>query len=168
MQAAIRFLYALAVAIFLVLVIAFGILTFYPSPEAPRYPDAIATPASKLDVPSGPSTEVQQQYQRDYETYQGKRADHHRNVLLIATLLAAVAIVGGIVAAGALDVLRVGLMLGGLFTVLWALIYAGGEAGTGVLFVAALVVLGILVTLSQSRARNWLGRRSASAMATTS
>jgi hypothetical protein len=155
MQSAVRFLYAIAVATFLVLAIAFGILTFYPSPEPPQYPEAIASPVSK---PAPPSADEQQAYQRQYAAYEDDRAAHHRNVLLIATLLAAVAIVAGIAAAGALDVLRVGLMLGGLFTVVWALIYAGGEASTGVLFVAALLVLGILVALSQTRARAWLGR----------
>jgi hypothetical protein len=161
MQSAVRFLYAIAVATFLVLAIAFGILTFYPSPEAPQYPAALVVPASKSGAPvpaEATPTAAQQAYEQQYQAYQSDRADHHRNVLLIATLLAAVAIVAGIAAAGALDVLRVGLMLGGLFTVLWALVYAGGEASTGVLFVAALLVLGILVALSQARARAWLGR----------
>jgi hypothetical protein len=155
MPAVIRFLYALTVAVFFVLAVSFGILTFYPSPEPPQYPEAVASPTSK---PSPPTAEEQQTYQTQYQAYEHDREQHHRNVLLIATVLAALAIVGGIAAAGALDVLRVGFMLGGLFTVLWALIYAGGEAGTGVLFIAALLVLGILVALSQSRARVWLGR----------
>ena len=154
MQSTVRFLYALAVAIFLVLTVAFGTLTFYPGPDAPRYPE----PSFPTAAVEKPDAEAKLDYQAQYEAYDAKRADHRRNVLLIATVLAALAIVAGIAAGRALDVLRVGLMLGGLFTVMWALIYAGGEAETGVLFITALLVLLVLVALSQARARAWLGR----------
>jgi hypothetical protein len=154
-SSAVRFLYALAVAIFFLLAVVFGVLTFYPSPESPRYPESKPVAGG---VYQPPTPAQQGEFDREYEAYEDDRDAHHRNVLLIATVLAALAIIGGVAAARALDVLRVGLMLGGLFTVIWALAYAGGAADTGVLFIAALLVLFALVALSQERVRTWLAR----------
>lgn len=155
MSTAVRFLYAVAVAIFFVLAVVFGILTFYPSPDSPQFVESKPITGG---VYQPPTPAEQAEFDREYNAYEDDRGAHHRNVLLIATVLAALAIIGGVAAAQALDVLRVGLMLGGLFTVLWALAYAGGEAETGVLFVAALLVLFALVALSQERIRTWLAR----------
>jgi len=165
-HAAVRLLYAVAVALFLVLTVAFGTLTFYPSQDAPSYPiePAIARPVG----PGSPATvtpdeaarqqEAQREYDRLYREYEDDRAIHSRNVLLVATAVAAAVIIAGVAATAALDVLRVGVMLGGLLTVLWALIYGAADADTGTLFVAALVVLVLLGAVSQPRVRDWIAR----------
>lgn len=65
------------------------------------------------------------------------------------TVAGALLIVAGLTAAAVLDVLRIGLMFGGLLTVLWGLAYgAAGSAGSGTMFVAALAVLAVLAVLA--------------------
>lgn len=74
------------------------------------------------------------------------------------TVISTVALLVGIAATAALDVLRAGVMLGALFSVLWALIYGSNAAGRGAIFVAALVVLAVLTAVSTDRVRGWLTR----------
>ena len=88
------------------------------------------------------------QFDEDNKQFQKDEKVHHRNVLLVVTGLAAAALVVGVVAAGALDVLRAGAMLGALFSVIWALMYDANAAGKGAIFVAALVVLILLSAVS--------------------
>ena len=70
------------------------------------------------------------------------------------TVAGALLIVAGLTAAAVLDVLRIGLMFGGLLTVLWGLAYGvAGSAGSGTMFVAALAVLAVLAALSHPALR---------------
>lgn len=98
------------------------------------------------------------QFDEDNKQFQKDEKVHHRNVLLVVTGLAAAALVVGVVAAGALDVLRAGAMLGALFSVIWALMYDANAAGKGAIFVAALVVFVLLSAVSTDRVRAWLSR----------
>jgi hypothetical protein len=158
MQTAVRFLYATAIALFLALTIGFGTLTFYPGPDRPDYPMA-AEPRMKPDgTPTPQETEAMRQYEEDSRRFQDEERVHHRNVLLVVTGLAALALLVGVVASSALDVLRVGFMLGALFSVFWALTYGASAAGQGAIFVAALLVLVLLAALSVDKVRAWLAR----------
>lgn len=163
MAGAIRALYAIAVAVFLVLTVGFGIVTFYPGPERLEAPDALKFPggvaapvASPGVAPTPPAAQVeaQRQYDEQLKQYDKDNERYHEVVLLLTTLLGAAALVLGVLLRGALDVLRVGLMLGGLFTVLWGLIAAAGDVGSGVVFVAALLALALLAALSHPRLRS--------------
>lgn len=160
MRTAIRFLYATAIALFLSLAIGFGTLTFYPGPDRPEYPLAAEprmAPAPNA-TPDPKQVEAMRQFDEDNKQFQKDEKVHHRNVLLAVTGLAAAALVVGVVAAGALDVLRAGVMLGALFSVIWALMYGANAAGKGAIFVAALVVLVLLSAVSTDRVRGWLSR----------
>ena len=160
MRTAIRFLYATAIALFLSLAIGFGTLTFYPGPERPDYPIAIErkAPPAPNAMPDPQEPEALRKFDEDNRQFEQDQKVHHRNVLLLVTGLSAAALVVGVVASGALDVLRAGVMLGALFSVLWALMYGANSAGKGAIFVAALVVLVLLAALSTDRVRAWLGQ----------
>ena len=160
MRPAVRFLYAVAIALFLALAIGFGTLTFYPGPARPEYPTEakFARAPEPAATPDPQQIEAQRKYDEDYRAFQEDEEVHHRNVLLVVTGIAAVALLAGIAATAALDVLRAGVMLGALFSVLWSLIYGVNAAGKGAIFVAALVVLVLLGAVSTERVRGWLGR----------
>lgn len=168
MRTAVRFLYAVAIALFLALSVGFGTLTFYPGPERPEYPmeaqpKMVAPPTSATPDPAQVEAqrkmdEANARYNEENKRFQADEKVHHRNVLLVVTGIAAVALLGGIAATAALDVLRAGVMLGALFSVIWGLIYGANAAGRGAIFVAALVVLVLLGAVSTERVRGWLGR----------
>ena len=171
MPTAIRIIYSVAVGVFVVLTVAFGTLTFAPGPERPEFPaelrfaeprplpeerpltPAQARPPADEDAAA---TAARQAYDDDIEQYREDRRTHRRRVLAAAAVLGGVLVVAGIAVAGAIDVMRIGLMLGGLFTVLWAFAYAGGDAGSGTMFVAALAVLTVLAGLSHPALRGRL------------
>jgi hypothetical protein len=73
-------------------------------------------------------------------------SDHARNVLLIAFACGLVFSVAGLLLPRRLDVFRLGLLAGGLFTLLFALIYpAATGIGKGWIFGAVAVALVVLV-----------------------
>ena len=175
MATAIRVLYAIAVGVFVMLVVVFGTLTFFPDPDEPEYPridpprivpaaTAVATPATgeKIEpTPTAEELEFQQamaDYNEAYEQWSDDRDAHRRRVLAGITLGGATFIVAGIAVARALDVLRVGLMLGGVLSVLWGLAYSADAAGSGAAFIAALAVLAALLALGHGPTRHRLRR----------
>lgn len=160
MRSFVRFLYAVAIALFLALTVGFGTLTFYPGPDRPEYPATVEmkfAPAPNA-TPTPEYVEAMRRYEAADQQFQADEEVHHRNVLLAVTGIAALALLAGIAATAALDVLRAGVMLGALFSVLWGLTYGAGAAGRGVIFVAALLVLLLLGAASLEQVRGWLGR----------
>lgn len=152
MQDAARWLYALAVGLFVVMTVGFGVVTFFPDPKAPQ--QFIPKPAVPASAPGAapapalpPPADEQEAFQRTYEQYQQDRSEHRRVALAIITIIAVGFVVGGVLATRALDVLGIGLMLGGLFTMLWGLVYAAADAGSGTMFGAALVALLVMIGL---------------------
>ena len=109
---------------------------------------------SQTDEELAAAEEARKAYDDAYEAYRQERADHVRRVLVAVMVIAAALLVAGVTAGAAVDVLRIGLMLGGLFTALWGLAYAAGDAGSGTMFVVALVVLLVLGSLSHPALRN--------------
>ena len=171
MQAFARVIYALSIGLLVAMTAGFGLVTFYPEPDPPEYPvsqripPVTAAPAVPV-LGATPSPEeierlkvdreAQIAYEEAWEQHRAEIRDHHRTALAIATLLGLSALIAGAIAAGTPDVLRAGIMLGGLFTIVWGLIYAAGEAGSGTMFVAALLALIALGSIVLSPVRNRL------------
>ena len=175
MTTLIKLFYAGAIAALLVLLVAFGIRTFYVAPEEPQFPQtppnlfrqpaALATPSPDgqpaptptLTPEQGQYEQDQEQYRRDYEAYEDERADYRRNVFLISSLFGVLAIAAGLYLNEKVDAIRLGLVAGGLGTILYAVVQAGGDlddAGSAVVFAVAL--LGFALILGAGY--RWLGR----------
>jgi lipopolysaccharide export LptBFGC system permease protein LptF len=108
--------------------------------------------------------EAQRRYQEEYRLYEEKRADYHRNVFLIAMVIGFVAVGVGIALSSQLDAIRLGLVAGGLGTMLYAVIQSGGdldEAGSALIFIVAAIGLVIIVASGY----RWLARQDADAPA---
>lgn len=166
MNTTIRVVYAVAIGIFVTLTVGFGTVTFFGGPEAPDFPREARSPlpvkpaegapqanATPTPVEIRESEQARVDYDDAYEQYRDDRAVHRRRVLAGVVVLGGTLLVVGVAVAGLVDVLRVGLMLGGLLTVIWGLIYAASDAGSGTLFVAALGVLVVLAAFSQPGVR---------------
>src|SRR3970040_636419 len=76
MPTAFKVAYSLAVAILLVLFVVLGTRTFYDEPEQPEQPAGYSPGA--------------------YEAYEEERADYHRNVFIMASVLGVVAAAAGL------------------------------------------------------------------------
>ena len=171
MANAIRAIYALAIGIFVVMTVAFGVVSFYEQPERPQF-SRLTTVARPLTQPGVELSEAEKtqlaewqaaqeaaqeaarvEYDAANEIYEDEMAIYSRNALALVTLIGLVFIIAGITVAGALDTLRIGLMVGGLASLLWGLGYAASDAGSVTMFIAALLALLVLGAFSHPTLR---------------
>ncbi len=169
MPTAIRVIYALAIGVFVALTVGFGGVTFFPGPESPDFdtgPRPVATVDDKgvRTLPTEAELEAQrerdEEYRVAYDEWRDERDAHHRRMLAGVVVAGGLLILAGVAATALVDVLRIGFMLGGLFTVLWGLAAFSDGVGSGARFVAALLTLAVLASLAQpgirKRVRNAL------------
>jgi hypothetical protein len=156
MTTLIKLFYAGAIAALFVLLVAFGIRTFYAGPQQPeppifqpfpRFPSPPAPPGTEPAPQPTPTAEErgyqeeQRRFQEEFQRYEDERAEYRRNVFLIAALAGIVAVAGGIALPRRTDAIRLGLVAGGLGTILYSVIQAGGDlddAGSTLVFFLAL------------------------------
>lgn len=162
MPTAIRVIYALAIGVFVALTVGFGAVTFFPGPESPtidRSPrpvpvrDSEGMPIPLTEAEQQAQQELDEQYRIEYDEWRDDRDVHHRRMLAGVVVAGGLLIVAGVAATGLVDVLRIGFMLGGLFTVLWGLAAFSDGVGSGARFIAALVTLAVLASLAQPGVR---------------
>ena len=126
MQTAFKLAYSLTVAILLVLFVILGTRTFYDEPDFP-------TDGSELT----------------WERNEDERADYHRNVFMLASVLGVAAVAGGLAIFRRVEALPLGLVLGGLGVVIFGWAQAAedfGEIGMAPLF--AVVAVGLAIVLA--------------------
>ena len=173
MQTLFKLGYSLTVGILLVLFVILGTRTFYDEPEEPRYPSGM--PPSTKDLycdftdqcylngrPLTPQEEQQlltaderefikgqrEQY-RQQRQYEDERADYHRNVFIIASVLGVAAVAGGLAIFRRVEAMPLGLVLGGLGVVIFGWAQAAedfDEIGMAPLF--AVVAVGLAIVLA--------------------
>lgn len=146
-----KLFYASAIATLLVLIVAFGIRTFYEPPQAPEYPAQgfRPFPAPGEPIPAPPDEAQQAKYNEEYKRYEEQRSEYKRTVFVVAALLGIGAIAGAVgVLSPRLDAIRLGLVLGGLLTILYAVIQAGDDLADNpvVIFIVAALGLGLVMT----------------------
>lgn len=105
--------------IILALFMGVGVSVFYDAPELPEFPNRI-----EYD----PNGEVKEQdreanaeYEREYNEFQQKQSEYSRNVSVAVTVFAVISLAIGVGLSHKLDVLADGLLLGGVFTLLYAI-----------------------------------------------
>src|SRR3972149_3754671 len=124
MATAFKMAYSLVVAILLVLFVILGTRTFYDEPESPDFGSR-------------------------YVQYEDERADYHRNVFIIASVLGVAAVAAGLYLFRRVEAMPLGLVLGGLGVVIFGWVQAAedfGEIGMAPLF--AVVAVGLAIVLA--------------------
>jgi len=138
-----RAVYAVAIGVLLVMLVIFGVEAFYPAPPRPtplRFPAGLVLEPATDDpeqscvvlypgLDDGASDEWQQawdeqqrEWSRLYEEYRQQLALHHRNMFLVVLPLGALLAVGGTFVRRRLDTLGAGLILGGMGTMIYAIV----------------------------------------------
>ncbi len=135
-----RVIYVLAIAIGLVLLVVAGVEAFYPDPQHPGYP------TYPEPMPAYNSTEYEeweQELMEIQEEYRQEVAVHDKNVFLIVLPLGVVFAVGGTFLQRRLDIFGAGLILGGIGTMIFAVVPYELEAILR--FIGIAVALAVLV-----------------------
>jgi len=140
----IRYIYSFFLGVLLAVFIGVGIAAFYKAPERPEYP--IMTAPIR---PDGTQSAVDIKNQREYELksrdYQRQSEDYNKNVSIIAIVLAVALVVISLLFLEKILVLSDGILLGGIFALIYAI--ARGFGNTDEMFRFFVVSIGLLVAL---------------------
>ena len=143
----IKFLYTLFIGLLLATVIGVGISAFYEAPKAPEYPMHETIVTKEPAEPTPAELEKQRQFERESKIYQQQEADYNRNVSVIAVSLALVILVVSLVVLKNLNMIADGLLLGGVFTLLYGIVRSFGTGEQKFMFIVSLVGLVVALTL---------------------
>lgn len=144
-----KLVYAFFLGILLAIFIGVGIETFYPSPVYPEYPVELNTYGKEM-------TDAQQQEQQAYDAatreYQDKLGPYSRNVSIIALVSSVVLLaVSLFMEKRLIKVVADGVMLGGLFMLLYSLIRGFEAQDSKYVFVVATVGVVVAIYLGYHR-----------------
>lgn len=143
-----KLIYTFFLGVLLALFVGFGINTFYAPPPAPEYPVEYNTYGKE-------PTQEQLVKQREFEA---KMAQHDkamrpysRNVSMIALVAAVILLAVSIVFESRMKVISDGVMLGGLFVLLYSIGRGFASADSKYGFIETTVVLIIVLYLGYDR-----------------
>ncbi len=135
----IRIIYTFFVALFLAIFIGMGVSVFYPAPEQPT---CMVTPAK--EPPSEQETQACEASQRDFSD---QSHQYSQNVSIIVLACAVVILVISLVFAGKLGIIADGLLLGGIFTLLYGVGRGLTTDNNSFRFLVATIGLGVTLVL---------------------
>ena len=152
-----RVIYVMGIAALIIALVIVGVEAFYPAPSYPEYPEwpRIQPPYDSPEYEEW-LQEWQEEWNRVDEAYQQEAAVYHRNIFFLVLPLGAVFAIGGTLIRRRLDIFGAGLILGGMATMISAVVpydldsklrFAGIAAA-----LAVLVFVGYKVFLSLRRA----------------
>jgi len=144
-------IYTLFLALLISLFFGLGVSAFYPAPQSPEYPAVLSTPAVMKDVTltqtgqSQAQIDAQAKYDQELKDYTTKSNSYNRNVSVITLGLAVLALVLSLSFLNSTYVISNGLLLGGVFTLVYSIVRGFMTADTKYRFI--IVTVGLLITL---------------------
>lgn len=138
-----KFVYSFFLGLLLVIFVGMGVATFYPAPKSPEYPQVLQTSGGKEY--NAQQRVADATYQKQSKAYALKSNDYNRNVSMIVLACAVVLVAIGLTMHSRTPVLDDGLLLGGVFTLLYSIgrSFAGGDPK----YSFAVVTVGLAVTI---------------------
>lgn len=135
--------YTFFLGLILALFIGLGVSTFYPGPKMPEFPNDYSYPAEKGPTPE--QIKTQKEYDTAFKQYEKDNKLYSRNVSMIVLVSA----IGLLVISFAFEkrnqVIANGMLLGGVFAVLYSIMRGFVSEDTKYTFVA--VTVGLVVAL---------------------
>lgn len=139
--------YTFFLGLILALFIGLGISTFYSGPKMPEYPTAIYNEKE----PSDEQIKAQRDLDAQFKQYEKDNKVYSRNVSMIALVSAIALLVIGFAFEKRNQVIANGLLLGGVFTVLYSIMRGFVSEDTKYTFVTVTVGLAIALYLGYRR-----------------
>lgn len=138
-----QLVYTFFLGLLLALFVGVGVNTFYPGPEPPEYPTELNTLGKE---PSEQELAKQQEFDKASRQHEEDMKPYNRNVSII-TLTAAVLLlaVSMLLEKRSISVIPDGVMLGGLFTLLYSV--GRGFAAQDSKYTFVVVTVGLIVVL---------------------
>lgn len=139
-----KIMYTLFLGILLAIFVGVGIDTFYPAPKAPESPLSYEV---KYDRPlTEEERQAEAAFQNEQKSFMEKLSVYNRNVSIIALVFAVAFLVIGLSLAHRIDVISDGLLLSGVFTLLYSI--GRGFAAEDTAYRFMVVSVGVVVALA--------------------
>lgn len=155
-----RNIYIVALALFYALFVGFGIAAFYAAPQAPREVEqpkvfqAGPPPAEYYQTEEYREyRERERQFQADVQSFQDAMVPYNRNLFYIAAVAGVLIMIVAVFLPQAAGAIRPGLMLGGLFAVVYGTMRYFGDMNEVGRFVVVTIGLVVLLYLGYTRLR---------------
>lgn len=147
---ALEIIYTFFIGILVTVFVGVGIDTFYKAPEPPETPTALKLYRQPVEVGTETtmSAELEREqiaYDRDFEAYQKEEQNYNKNVSIIALIAAIIVLVISLMLFKQLLIISDGLLLGGVFTLLYSVVRVFASGDDTVRFVV--VTVGLIVAL---------------------
>lgn len=139
-----KLIYTVFIGILLALFVGLGIEAFYPSPKYPVLQDSY----QKMAPGESNSAEVQKieaENKKLQDDYQAQVAVYTRNLFMIVVFFAVIFLATGLLYADRIEVIADGLLLGGVFTLIYGI--ARGMQNQDSKFRFLAVTVGLLIAL---------------------
>lgn len=141
-----RFIYTFFLGIMLALFVGLGISTFY---EGPKQPDAPISIESKTPTPQQEA--ANRQYEQQFRAYEKQAQSYSRNVSIIALICSIILLVASFLMERFTQIITNGLLLGGLFTLLYSVIRGFASQDNKMTFITVSVGLVVAIYLGYQR-----------------
>lgn len=144
-----RLVYTFFLGILIALFVGVGISTFYPAPEEPEYP--VSTSAVMKEPTLEEQAAQDAAYNKARDAFDDKFAVYNRNVSIIAIMSAVLLLVASIVYEKKIRFIADGIMLGGLFTLVYSIGRGLASGDSKYTFVMITVSLAVVLYLGYHR-----------------
>ena len=142
-----KYIYAVFIGVLVVLFIGIGIAAFYPGPKPP-ISDTPTAPVSK-ELTASEAARIQEdntKNQAEWKAYQTKSEDYNKNVSIITLIFALIILAISLTFAKSILVIADGLLLGGLFTLIYSLFRSFNSSDYKFMFIV--ISIGLLISVS--------------------
>ena len=140
-----KLVYSFFLGLLLVIFVGMGVASFYESPKAPEYPRVLETVKDGPGVYTDEQRKADEAYQEASKAYNARSEDYNRNVSMIVLGAAVVLVVLGLALHAKTDVIADGLLLGGVFTLLYSI--GRSFAGQDPQYSFMVVTIGLIITV---------------------
>jgi hypothetical protein len=140
-----RAIYVVFLGLIIALFVGLGIAAFYETPKRPEQ-SSLAQETNYAKEPTPQAIEAQKAFENQIKEYEeNKLGPYNRNVSIITLVIAVVILTVGLLFSGRFLVLSDGILLGGVFTLLYSIIRA--TMANNIRFTFIVVAVSLAVTL---------------------
>lgn len=140
-----KFVYSFFLGLLLVVFVGMGVASFYQAPEPPEYPKTLEIVKAGPDELTAEQRKADEVYQQASRDYSARLEDYNRNVSMIVLGAAVVLVALGLTLHAKTDVIADGMLLGGVFTLLYSI--GRSFAGQDPKYSFMVVSFGLIITV---------------------
>lgn len=145
-----KLVYTFFLGVLLAIFVGVGINTFYPGPKAPEFPIELNTYGKEPSLTPKQIT-VQKDWDKKSEQHNKEMKPYNRNVSIITLTAAVILLVTSMVFEKKIKIIADGVMVGGLFTLLYSLGRGFASENSKYVFIVVTVGLAIVLYLGYHR-----------------